>query len=187
MRLILGSSSPRRVELLAQIGIVPDEIRRADIDEKPLRREAPRSCATRLAALKAEAVGTDPTELVLAADTVVAIGARMLAKPENAAEAEAFLRMLSGRRHRVITAIAARIGGETRLKAVETAVRFKRLSDEEISTYLATGEWRGKAGGYAIQGAAAAFIPWINGSYSNVVGLPLAETAGLLQGMGLKR
>jgi len=187
VRLILGSASPRRLELLAQIGIVPDEILSADIDEAPLRREAPRVCATRLARTKAEAVGADASDLVLAADTVVAVGARMLAKPADEAEAERFLRLLSGRRHRVITAIAARTGGETRVKPVETAVRFRRLSDEEISTYIATGEWRGKAGGYAIQGAAAAFIPWINGSYSNVVGLPLAETAGLLQGMGLRR
>ena len=187
MRLILGSASPRRLELLAQIGIVPDEIRSADIDEEPVKREAPRICALRLARSKAEAVDADASDLVLSADTVVAAGARMLAKPRDAEEAERFLKLLSGRRHRVITAIAARKGDETRAKAVETAVRFRRLSEQDVSRYLATGEWSGKAGGYAIQGAAAAFIPWINGSYSNVVGLPLAETAGLLQGMGLKR
>jgi len=166
---------------------VPDEIRSADVDEEPVRGETPRECATRLARSKAEAVGARPSELVLAADTVVAVGSRMLAKPSDTAEAERFLRLLSGRRHRVITAIAARTADSARVRAVETAVRLKRLSNEEISSYLATGEWRGKAGGYAIQGAAAAFIPWINGSYSNVVGLPLAETVGLLRGMGLRR
>jgi septum formation protein len=187
MRLILGSASQRRLELLAQIGIVPDEIRGADIDETPLPRERPRACAARLAKAKAETVPGDASDMVLAADTIVAAGARMLAKPADEAEAERFLRLLSGRRHRVITAVAARADGETRGKVVETAVRFSRLSEQDIAAYLATGEWRGKAGGYAIQGAAAAFIPWINGSYSNVVGLPLAETARLLRGMGFRR
>lgn len=126
-------------------------------------------------------------ELVLAADTVVAAGRRLLGKPRDTDEAASFLRLLAGRRHRVTTAIALRRGGALRLRAVETAVRLKPLSPGEISAYLATGEWQGKAGGYAIQGAAAAFIPWIGGSYSNVVGLPLAETMTLLASAGYRR
>jgi septum formation protein len=123
--------------------------------------------------------------VVLAADTVVALGRRMLGKPADAAEAAAFLARLSGRRHRVITAVAVRRGDSTRTRAVETAVRFKRLSREEIAAYVASDEWRGKAGGYAIQGRAAAFVPAIVGSYSNVVGLPLTETLGLLAAAGI--
>jgi len=124
--------------------------------------------------------------VVLAADTVVAVGRRMLGKPSDAAEAGAFLALLSGRRHRVITAVALRDGARIRNRAVETAVRFKRLAASEVAAYLASGEWRGKAGGYAIQGRAAAFVPWIGGSYSNVVGLPLTETLGLLEAAGVR-
>jgi septum formation protein len=185
-RLVLASASPRRHDLLAQIGIRPDAIAPAEVDETPLPRELPRPYALRLARAKAEAAAAgDPDAFVLAADTVVAAGRRILGKPRDAEEAERFLRLLSGRRHRVITAVALARGGSTRVRAVETAVRFKRLSDAEIRGYLSSGEWQGKAGGYAIQGRAAAFVPWIGGSYSNVVGLPLTETLGLLHGAGL--
>lgn len=181
MRFVLASASPRRLELLAQIGVTPDAVRAVDIDESPLPREAPRACALRLACAKAAAAIKSPGEIVLAADTVVAIGRASLGKPADAAEAAVFLRRLSGRRHRVITGIAVAGPGGMRSRAVETVVRFKSLSDREVSDYVASGEWRGKAGGYAIQGRAAAFIPWISGSYGAVVGLPLTETLGLLE------
>jgi septum formation protein len=147
----------------------------------------PRACALRLATDKAAAAEIGPDDLVLAADTVVALGRRMLGKPADEREAGGFLSLLSGRRHRVITAVALRRGTRAWSRTVETAVRFKRLSSAEIADYLACGEWRGKAGGYAIQGRAAAFVPWIGGSYSNVVGLPLTETCALLQAAGVAR
>lgn len=181
-RLILGSASPRRCDLLAQIGVTADEVRPADIDETPLKAEIPRLYAQRLASEKAAAIISD--DLVLTADTVVALGRRILGKPEDEAQAAEYLFKLSGRRHRVITAVALRRGEQMWRRCVETQVKFKRLSDEDISAYLRSGEWRGKAGGYAIQGIGAAFIPSINGSYTNVVGLPLTETAGLLRGAG---
>lgn len=185
-RLILASASPRRLELLAQIGITPDLVEPADIDETPLARERPRQLAERLAAGKADAVAErHPGDFVLAADTVVALGHRVLEKPADADEAKKFLQRLSGRRHRVIGGFAVIApGGKAVVKSVVTQVRFRRLSDHDISAYIATGEWQGKAGGYAIQGAAAAFIPWINGSYTNVVGLAVSEVAGLLSGLG---
>ncbi len=184
-RLILGSGSPRRRELLAQIGVTPDEIRPPEIDETPLKGELPRAYADRLAAEKGAALAAaDPAALILTADTVVAAGRRILGKPADEGEAAEFLLFLSGRRHRVITAVALRLDGRSWARRVETAVKFKRLSDAEISAYVRSGEWRGKAGGYAIQGCAGAFIPAINGSYSNVVGLPLTETANLLTGAG---
>lgn len=183
-RLVLASASPRRRDLLAQVGIRPDNITATDIDETPLPRELPRACAIRLARAKVETAAAAPEDLVLAADTVVAAGRRILGKPGDTEEARGFLRLLSGRRHRVITAIALRRPDRIIERAVETAVRFKRLSEQEIEAYLASEEWRGKAGGYAIQGRAAAFIPWIGGSYTNVVGLPLAETVALLTGSG---
>jgi septum formation protein len=182
-RLVLASASPRRRDLLAQVGVVPDDVFPADIDERPRRGELPRPYAERLAREKARAAGPDDA-FVLAADTVVALGRRILGKPADAAEAERFLRLLSGRRHRVITAVALRAGDTLRERAVETAVKMKRLSDEEITGYLACGEWQGKAGAYAIQGFAGAFVPWIGGSYTNVVGLPLVETLNLLRGAG---
>jgi septum formation protein len=154
------------------------------IDERPHPGELPRTHALRLAAAKASAVAVDPENYVIAADTVVAAGRRILGKPADEEEAERFLRLLSGRRHRVITAVALRHRDRLKLRAVETAVRFKRLSDQEIDAYLASREWTDKAGGYAIQGAAAAFVPSIQGSYTNVVGLPLAETLNLLVGAG---
>lgn len=184
MRLILGSASPRRAALLAQIGVTPDAISPADIDEAPRPAELPRRYVERMALEKAAAVAAGPEALVLTADTVVSAGRRILGKPADAAEAVEFLMLLSGRRHRVATAVALRRGDTTALRLVETAVRFKRLSDLEISAYIRSGEWRGKAGGYAIQGIGAAFIPAINGSYTAVVGLPLTETAALLAGAG---
>lgn len=190
-RLILASASPRRRALLAQIGVAPDLVAAADIDEAPRRGEAPRACALRLARAKAAAAGgadeAGPDDLVLAADTVVACGARMLGKPAGPEEAAAFLRLLSGRRHRVITGVALCRGGRVWSRAVETVVRFRRLGEDEIAAYVAGGEWQGKAGGYAIQGAAAAFAPWMSGSYSGVVGLPVAETLGLLRAAGWGR
>lgn len=184
MRLILGSASPRRLALLAQIGVVPDEVRAAEIDEAPLKRELPRAYVTRMAREKALALDPGDGALIMTADTTVSAGRRILGKPADEAEAEGFLRLLSGRRHRVTTSICLRHGKRVWERRVETRVRFKRLSDTEIAAYIASGEWRGKAGGYAIQGLAGAFIPEINGSYTNVVGLPLTETVALLQGAG---
>ena len=186
MRLILGSASPRRLALLAQIGVVPDAVRPAEIDEAPLHAELPRAYVVRVARAKAEAVDAAANELVLVADTAVSVGRRILGKPADAEEAERFLRLLSGRRHRVTTAVCLRLGPRRWLRRVETRVKVKRLSAREIGAYLASGEWRGKAGGYAIQGVAAAFVPEIIGSYTNVVGLPLTETVGLLEGAGYR-
>ncbi len=182
MKLVLASASPRRRELLAQIGVVADAVIPADIDETPLKAELPRVYVVRIALAKAMAVQTDG--LILAADTTVAVGRRILGKPVDVAEAARFLMLLSGRRHKVITSVALRQDKKIWQRSVETSVKFKRLSDAEISAYLRSMEWRGKAGGYAIQGIAAAFIPSINGSYTNVVGLPLTETANLLSGAG---
>lgn len=186
-RLILASASPRRRDLLAAIGVVPDLVLPADIDETPRGQEPPRAYALRLAVEKAEAAATRPEAegaLILAADTVVAAGRRILGKPEDEAEAGRFLDLLSGRRHRVITGVALKSPRRLRTRRIETMVKMKRLSREERAAYLRSGEWRGKAGGYAIQGIAAALIPSINGSYTNVVGLPLTETANLLAGAG---
>lgn len=186
LRLVLASASPRRLELLRQIGIAPDEVRSASIDEAPRAGELPRALAERLAREKlAAALRPEADEIVLAADTVVACGRRILPKAETESEARACLSLLSGRRHRVMTGVAAvRTGGAVGFRLAETRVAFKRLTDREIDAYIAGGEWHGKAGAYAIQGAAARFIPWIEGSYSNVVGLPLAEAAVLLEGLG---
>ncbi len=183
-RLILGSASPRRLELLGQLGLVPDEVRPPHIDEDPLPRELPRPYCLRIAKAKAEAMTCTEKEVILCADTTVALGRRILGKPADATEAEAFLRLLSGRRHRVITAIAVRTADQTWLRDVTSTVRIKRLSDAEIAGYLATGDWYGKAGAYAIQGPAGAFIPWLQGSYSAVMGLPVYETAQLLRAAG---
>lgn len=184
MRLILGSASPRRRDLLAQIGVIADEIVPADIDETPGKTELPRVYVERMAREKCAALPAAADTIVLTADTVVSAGRRILGKPVDAAQAAEFLTLLSGRRHRVTTSVSARLGNLQRQRTVETRVRLKRLSQREIDDYLASGEWQGKAGGYAIQGIAAAFIPAINGSYSNVVGLPLPETAALLAGLG---
>jgi len=184
MTLVLGSGSPRRKELLAQIGVVADDIRPPDIDETPLKAELPRPYCARMAREKALAVVATPDEIVLCADTTVALGRRILGKPDDATEAERFLRALSGRRHRVITAVAVKKGESLWERDVVTSVKIKRLSESEIAGYIATGDWQGKAGGYGIQGPAGALIPWIEGSFTAVVGLPLAETAGLLQAAG---
>lgn len=185
--LILASASPRRRELLAQIGVAPDRIVAAGIDERARERETPRLHAGRLAAEKAAVVAAaNPGALVLAADTVVACGRRILPKAEDEETARACLALISGRSHRVYTGLAlAGLGPERRLQIVETRVKVKRLSAAEINAYIAGGEWRGKAGGYAIQGAFAAYVISLIGSYSNVVGLPLYETANLLAGAGL--
>ncbi|MGB0900532.1 Maf family protein [Halocynthiibacter sp.] len=185
MKLILGSASPRRRELLAQIGVVADEIRPADIDETPRKAELPRPYAIRLAREKAEAINIAADEIVLSADTIVALGRRILGKPADAAEARKYLQLLSGRRHQVTTAVALRRHDRTWEVSTTTALRMKRLSKSDIDAYIATGEWEGKAGAYGIQGYAGRFVPWINGSYTGVVGLPLTETAGLLTAAGL--
>lgn len=185
MRLILGSGSPRRLELLAQLGLVPDAVRAPDINEDPMLAEKPRDYVRRMALEKAQASVCGSGEVVMCADTTVAVGRRILGKPSDAREAEAFLRLMSGRRHKVITAVSVKTPDAIRVKDVVTDVKMKRLSDSEIAGYLATQDWRGKAGGYAIQGPASAFIPWIAGSYSAVVGLPLAESAAMLQAAGI--
>lgn len=184
--LILASASPRRLELLAQIGIVPAKIVAADIDEMPRKSELPRDLATRLAGEKAHAVAAKHSDqYILAADTVVACGRRILPKAETDAEVHACLTALSGRRHRVYTGVAVVApGGKLRQRTVETIVKFKPLTSDEIAAYVQAREGWGKAGGYAIQGRAAAFTIMINGSYSNIVGLPLYETAHLLSGLG---
>lgn len=184
MRLILGSGSPRRRDLLAQIGIVPDDIRPPEIDETPAKGELPRGYCARIAREKALAVPAGDDEIVLAADTTVALGRRIFGKPADAGEAAAFLHALSGRRHRVVTSVALRRGAALWQRDSVSAVRMKMLSDLEVNAYLDSGDWRGKAGGYSIQGPAGAFIPWISGSYTGIVGLPLAETANLLAGAG---
>ncbi|MFV2035321.1 MAG: nucleoside triphosphate pyrophosphatase [Halocynthiibacter sp.] len=181
MKLILGSASPRRRELLAQIGVEPFAIRPADIDETPDPRELPRAYCARMACEKALAVKADPFDLVLAADTVVFVGRRILGKPADAAEAAQFLKLLSGRRHRVATVVALRRGSKLWQKEALTLLKMKQLSAGDIDAYISTGEWQGKAGGYGIQGYAARFIPWISGSYTGVVGLPLTQTAQLLE------
>ena len=191
MRLILASASPRRLELLARAGVVPDAVIAAEIDETPAQGELPRRYAERMAREKAAAVASRPgvaeaPALVLAADTVVAAGRRILEKPAHEEEARRTLTLLSGRRHRVWTGICLVSARGARSRVVETRVRFKRLSTAELDGYLASGEWRGKAGGYAIQGRAMALVPAIEGSYSNVVGLPLTETLGLLEGAGYR-
>lgn len=183
--LILGSGSPRRLELLAQLGLTPSDIRPPDIDEDPVKGELPRPYCVRLAREKALAIKAAPDEIVLSADTTVALGRRILGKPEDEKQAAEFLTLLSGRRHRVITAVAVRKGDQIWERDVVTQVKMKLLSNPELNAYLASGDWKGKAGGYGIQGPASAFIPWISGSFTAVVGLPLAETAGLLTAAGV--
>ncbi|OCC22675.1 septum formation protein Maf [Croceicoccus estronivorus] len=182
--LILASASPRRRELLARLGVEPARVGGADIDETPHKGELPRDYARRMAREKALAAADD-SAFVLAGDTVVACGRRILPKAEDEATARHCLDLLSGRRHRVLSAIALRApDGTLRERLSETQVRFKSLSQEEIASYLAGGEWHGKAGGYAIQGSAEGLIVWIQGSHSGVVGLPLFETRALLKAAG---
>ena len=186
MRLVLASASPRRLDLLTRIGVVPDAVVPADIDETPLRGELPHLYAVRIAAAKAEAVqAMEPGSIILAADTVVAAGRRILPKTEDEAEARRTLGLLSGRRHRVLSAVTVTdAAGVARHRLSTTIVAFKRFSDEELAAYLESGEWRGKAGAYAIQGRAEALVRMISGSHSGVVGLPLYETRALLRAAG---
>ena len=191
-KLVLASGSPRRLSLLNQAGIEPDALRPADVDETPKRGELPRACANRLARAKADAalksVQLDDElrgSFILAADTVVAVGRRILPKVEDEATLRACMKLLSGRRHRVLTGVALAVPGNgIRERLVETTIAMKRLSDEEIDHYAGHGEWRGKAGGYALQGYGEVYVRHIGGSYSNVVGLPLAETRVLLKSAG---
>ncbi len=192
VRLVLASASPRRLQLLERIGLVPDLLNPADVDETPLKRETPRALSVRLARAKAERalemplVRTQGTNaFVLAADTVVGLGRRILPKAETEEQARDCLSLLSGRSHWVYSTIClASPGGKLSTRCVETKLRFKRLSREDIESYIASNEWHGKAGGYAIQGRAEAFVRMLTGSYSAVVGLPLYETVALLEGAG---
>jgi septum formation protein len=186
MKLVLASASPRRLDLLARIGVVPDKVDPAHIDESVPAGELPRAHALRLAIEKAQAVAArHPNALVLAADTVVAVGRRILPKVEDEATLRGCMKLLSGRRHRVLTGVALAVPGEKPgARLVETMIAMKRLSDEEMDFYAGHGEWRGKAGGYALQGYGEVYVRHIAGSYSNVVGLPLAETRQLLKSAG---
>ena len=184
-QLILGSGSPRRRELLAVLGLHPADVRAPDVDETPQKGELPRSYCNRITAAKAAALPVDTDEVILCADTTVALGRRIMGKPSDQDEARAFLQRLSGRRHKVITAVAVKTAERIWQKDVVSTVQMKRLSPQELEGYLATGDWQGKAGAYGIQGPAGAFISWISGSYPAIMGLPLPETAHLLQAAGL--
>lgn len=188
-KLVLASASPRRLELLRQMNIVPDDVLPADIDETPLKSEVPLAYAQRIAAGKAEKIRQTVTDaVILSADTVVACGRRILPKAETQAQAEECLALLSGRRHRVISAVSVIApDGRVQTRPVTSVVKFKRLTDADIKAYIDSGEWQGKAGGYAIQGLAAGFIPFISGSYTAIVGLPLAETMTMLRSAGYER
>jgi len=186
MRLILGSGSPRRLELLSQLGLRPDELRPPEVDETPMAGERPLTYCRRVAHSKAAAIPAQGDEVILCADTVVALGRRILGKPLDERDAERMLALLSGRRHRVITTVVVKTCERVMERTVVTAVKVKRLSQEEVEAYIADGDWRGKAGAYAIQGAASAFIPWIQGSFSAVMGLPVYETAQLLRAAGYR-
>ena len=184
-KLILASASDRRHQLLHQIGCAPDLVIPADVNETRIVGEGPKDLVTRLSLLKGEKVFRQHKEAVIvAADTAVALGKRTVGKPRDMAEAAAFLTMLSGRSHRVYTSVYIRYGSSKRQRCIQTRVKFKKLTTREISNYLDSGEWEGKAGGYAIQGRASAFIISITGSYTNVVGLPLYETYNMLSGIG---
>lgn len=187
--LVLASASPRRLELLARIGVVPDRVAPVDLDESPRKAELPRQLAARLARAKAEAArASHPDALVLAADTVVGVGRRVLGKPADEAEARRFLDLLSGRRHRVITGVCLiRPDGKASERLVTTILAFQRLTPPQVAAHIASGEWQGVAGGYQIQKRAEAFVRFLSGSHSNVVGLPLFETAQLLRGAGWLR
>jgi septum formation protein len=187
--LVLASASPRRLELLRQIGVEPDRIAPADIDESPLKDETPRRLALRLACAKAAAAAPGAEgAYVLAADTIVAVGSRILGKPADAAQARRWLELMSGRAHRVLTGVAVMApDGRLASRLAEARIHFKRLTTAEIDAYLVSGEWCGKAGAYGVQGRAGAFVTALQGSYSAVVGLPLYETLALLEGLGLRR
>lgn len=185
--LILASSSPRRLQLLGQSGIVPAAVDAADIDESPLKHEQPHHLALRLAEEKARVVAErHPGKVILAADTVVGVGRRILPKAEDEQTARGCLKLLSGRRHQVFTGIAViDAKGVLRSKVVDARVKFTRLTQDDVERYIASKEWDGKAGGYAIQGMAAGFVPWINGSYTTIIGLPMAETLAMLKSLGV--
>ena len=185
-KLILGSGSPRRRELLAVLGLHPAEVRAPDVDETPLKGELPRIYCNRITSSKAAALTAGDDEVILCADTTVALGSRIMGKPSDIDEARAFLQKLSGRRHKVITAVAVKNSERVWQKDVVSIVQMKRLAPQELEGYLASGDWQGKAGGYGIQGLAGAFIPWISGSYPAIMGLPLSEAAHLLQAAGLE-
>ena len=185
-QLILGSGSPRRLELLAVLGLHPIEVRKPDVDETPLKGELPRTYCNRITTSKAKALPASGNEVILCADTTVALGRRIMGKPNDIKEARAFLQKLSGRRHKVITAVAVKNSERTWQKDVVSIVQIKRLSPQELESYLDTADWQGKAGGYGIQGPAGLFIPWISGSYAAILGLPLPEAAQLLQAAGLQ-
>jgi len=184
--LILASASPRRLELLAQIGVIPDAVMSADVDETPLEDETPRRLVLRLAGLKAAAVAVQrPDAFVLGADTVVAVGNRMLGKPADEADAERMLRLMSGRAHRVLTGVALIAPtGRTATRLSETRIKFRRLSEADVARHLTSGEWRDAAGAYKVQGQAGGDVAFLSGSHSSVVGLPLFETRNLLDGLG---
>jgi septum formation protein len=186
VRLVLASTSPRRRDLLARIGAAPDRIAAPEIDEAPLKAEMPRAYALRIAIAKAQAVVREPDEIVLAGDTTIALGRRILGKPEDEADLRHMLGLLSGRRHHCLSAVCV-IGtdGQARTRLSDTIVAFKRLTADEIAWYAASGEGMGKAGGYAIQGRAEAFVRFLAGSHSGVVGLPLFETRALLEASGV--
>ncbi|WP_208103437.1 nucleoside triphosphate pyrophosphatase [Rubellimicrobium sp. CFH 75288] len=185
-RLILGSASPRRLALLEQAGIRPHDIRPPAIDEAPLRGEHPRVYVRRVTADKMRALDPAEGEVVLCADTTVALGRRIFGKPADRAEARRMIEALSGRRHRVLTAVGVRSMDRQWERLVTTTVAVKRLTERQIEAFLDTGDWEGKAGAYAIQGPFGAFVSWINGSFTGVVGLPLAETLGLLEAAGIR-
>jgi septum formation protein len=184
--LILASASPRRLELLRQAGVTPDQVIPADIDETPRKGERPKNYALRIAAEKAQKIKSSGVSgIILSADTVVGCGLRILPKTETEQETRDCLKLMSGRRHKVFTAVSVIDGkGKQKTVVVTSVVRFKRLTPADIDGYIKSGEWKGKAGGYAIQGRAAAFIPFISGSYTNIVGLPMFETLALLKAAG---
>jgi len=185
MNLVLASSSPRRLELLGRLGVTPDRIISPDIDETPRKGELPRDYVLRMAQEKAVAVERANDEMLLAGDTTVAVGRRILGQATDAAQQRQFLQLVSGRRHHVISAVCViTADGTTRTKLSDSIVKFKRFEPREIEAYIATGEGQGKAGGYAIQGQAEAFVTWMSGSYSGIMGLPLYETRNLLISAG---
>jgi septum formation protein len=184
VKLILGSASPRRKEILAQVGIVPFEIRAPNIDETPLKKELPLQYCRRIAERKIQELKLADDEIAICADTTVAVGRRILGKPSDRDEANSFLSLLSGRRHKVITCVTVRKQNKIRTKEVVSRVKMRALGFQEKEFYLDSGDWEGKAGGYGIQGIASSFIPWIGGSYTGIVGLPLTETIGLLRTFG---
>ena len=185
-KLILGSGSPRRRELLEILNLIPNDIRAPNVDETPLKAELPRKYCNRIASSKLAALPVADDEIILCADTTVALGRRIMGKPNVIDEARTFLIKLSGRRHKVITSIAVKNSERSWQKDVVSTVQMKRLSSKELEGYLCTGDWQDKAGGYGIQGPAGAFIPWVTGSYPAIMGLPLPETAHLLQAAGLR-